>query len=77
MGGCCSKRNNSATDVELSTVKNEAMKVKCGLHGKDIKVTMNGDKHSYLVQGTGTVLGIFVIVFECRIDYHLRYPALH
>ena len=58
MGGCCSKQaNSSKADVELTNVKNEAMRVKCGLHGSDIKVTDNTDKHTILLQGSGIALG--------------------
>eukprot|EP01041_Mallomonas_annulata_P003620 gene3620-7201_t len=67
MGACleCLKKKGGGdgdNEVELSTATNQAVTCKRGLVGKDIKITENATRKSYLLEGAGTMLG------SCTLD---------
>lgn len=66
MGACfdCFKKKDEkeTTDVEISSTTNSAVLCKVGLFGDQIKVKDNTARKSYIVEGSGTMIG------SCTLD---------
>mmetsp|Transcript_3985 Transcript_3985/g.4067 ORF Transcript_3985/g.4067 Transcript_3985/m.4067 type:complete len:199 (-) Transcript_3985:76-672(-) len=66
MGACldCFKKGEKLNDneAEMSQTANRAVMCKVGLYGPDVKVKDNPKRNSYLLEGTGIMLG------SCMLD---------
>ena len=55
--GCCFSGPSDDSEVELSTVTNDAVTCKCGARGDGVQVTRELENNCWNVEGNGTVLG--------------------